>query len=117
MSDEIVYGRHGTEYVLVPVDPITELGAPADPTNLVCKMTFASGLELPDTPTWYDATWQVDTTTDPDTYYVRGRIGPDTSGTAGPGQLAVGLWWPHVQILDGPNETVVRPADAPIRIT
>ncbi len=89
------------EYVRVPIGA-TESGSPVDPTSDSVTMAFAApGV----TPTSFNtASWETDTTANPDKHYARSLIGPGTSNVLTAGRYSV-----YVKITDNP-EIPVLPA-------
>lgn len=85
-----------TEYVRVAID------AGVDPTADTVQMAFPLAGNQP--TDWKSATWETDTATDPDTYYVRCLVGPGPGGVV---TLVYGLYDVYVKVNDNP-ETVVR---------
>ena len=94
-------------FVMVEVNPIDEVGAPADPTGLTVQMGFSQkrnpSLVLP----FHPAQWQVNTKPRPPKYYVMAPIGADAPA----GTLWAGVWWPVAKIL-APPETITLVGEA-----
>jgi hypothetical protein len=86
-------------FMLVGLDPIDELGAPADPTVLPVTMGFAQKMYPAALPTMYPADWQVNTAAVPAEHYVRLGIGTLTAVSVllANGALIPGVWYPFVQ--------------------
>lgn len=88
-----------TEYVKVPVSA-RESGANVDPTATTVQMAFPAVDADPISGDWKSASWETDTTTDPDTYLARCLVGSAVT-------LAVGVYDVWVKIAASP-EVVVR---------
>ena len=97
-------------FVFVEVDPLTELGAPADPSNLTVEMGFSQTAHPAVAPPYFAATWTVNTKVTPTRYAACCSIGSD--GIAG--QFALGLWYPFVRVRATPEISPLR--GAPFRV-
>lgn len=81
-----------------------EAGAVIDPTAKTVEMAIIAGSGEPVATDWKAASWETDTTTDPDTYYARIEVGPGSTV----GALADGLYGVWVRITDTPEVPVRR---------
>lgn len=80
--------RSSNAYLLVPIDPLDELGAPADPSELDVELGFSASARL--TPEqWHTGDWQVDDSEPTVRYFARILHGPDAPA---PVQLDEGEW-------------------------
>lgn len=92
-----------TEYVRVAVSATTS-GAAVDPTADTVQMAFTAEGVAPVAGDWKTSSWEVDATTNPDTYYARCLVGP--SGTVALSAALFDVW---VKISDSP-EVPIRKA-------
>ena len=97
------------EYVRVRVYAETN-GVAVNPTADTVEMAFISGDTEPTSPDWKAASWETDTTTEPDTYYARCLVGPGGTVT-----LADGLYQVWVRVTDSPEIPVKKSGE--LRIT
>lgn len=92
-----------TEYIRVPVSARNN-SSDVDPTTDVAQMAFVPAGESPASGDWKSASWETDTSTTPDTYYVRALVGP----TGGVVTLSAALWDVFIKIGDNPETPVIR---------
>ncbi|GAC1519390.1 MAG: hypothetical protein NVS2B16_25650 [Chloroflexota bacterium] len=86
------------EYVRVAV--ATSLsGASVNPTGDVVQMAFTVPGTSPIASDWKTASWEIDATTTPSTYYARALVGPG----AGVITLTPGTWDAWIKIVDNPE--------------
>ena len=90
------------EYVRVEVRAKLA-GAVVNVSTDVVEMAFPAAKVDPVSGDWKTATWEVDTTTDPDRYFARCLVG--TGGTV---SLADGLYDVWVRVTDSPEMPVKK---------
>lgn len=97
--------QYSAQYVRVPVEAILA-GAPVDVSTYTVQMALTALDDDNPTQEWGSATWEVDTTTNPTTYYARKVVGPLSPG-------AYKVWvkvtaGPETPVLKVPTELIVR---------
>ena len=90
------------EYVRVQVSA-TASGAAVDPTGDTVNMAFLADADAPVSGDWKTASWETDTSTEPDTYWARCLI-----GTGGAVALTAGDYHVWVKVTDSPEVPVLR---------
>lgn len=101
-----------TEYVKVPISA-TEAGLPVDPTAGTVTMAFTAIGSDPDVADWQTASWETDTTREPDRYFARCLVGPD-----GEIELAADTkWWVWWKITGISPEAPVGRGDGTLDVT
>lgn len=90
------------EYVRVPVYAKAS-GAVVDPTGNTVKLAFMSTTAAPGVSDLKTASWETDTTTNPDTYYARCLV-----GSGGAVTLTAGTYHVWVKVTDSPETPLKR---------
>lgn len=90
------------EYVRVRVQA-SEAGAAVDPSGNTVVMAFVAEGVAPVSGDWKTASWETDTTTNPDTYFARCLVGP-----AGTVTLTAGIYDVWVRVTDSPEIPAIR---------
>lgn len=90
------------EYVRVAVSANAS-GTAIDPTGSTVQMAFMATESAPSVSDWKSATWETDTSTNPDTYHARCLVGP-----AGAATLTAGTYVAWVKVLSSPETPVLR---------
>jgi hypothetical protein len=91
-------------HVMVPV-AAKRNGVAVDPTSDTVQMAFLTS--APDTASpgasdWETASWETNTTTDPDQYWARCLV-----GTGGATTLSAGTYYVWVKVADNPETPVI----------
>lgn len=104
-------------YVMMRIEPLSELNLPADPSIFQVRMCFSQTRHLGDSvPTLYPAMWFTNEIADPPKHYAGAPIGSQTDPeTNGPGVLDRGVWYPFAHVVTNPEIPLL--AGAPFRIT
>lgn len=97
--------QYSAQYVRVPVEAILA-GVPVNVSSYSVQIALTALDDDDPTQDWGAATWEVDTSTDPTTYYARKVVGPLAPG-------AYKVWvkvsaGPETPVLKVPSELIVR---------
>jgi hypothetical protein len=90
------------EYVRAKVSAKAS-GTVVNPTGDTVEIAFLATEDAPSSGDWKTASWDTDTTTDPDTYYAQCLV-----GTGGAVVLTAGVYNMYVRITDSPEVPVKR---------
>lgn len=98
------------QYVMMEIEPLSELDLPADPSIFRVTMCFSQLRHLGDAiPQLYPAQWFTNHVADPPKHYAGAPYGTLTSPAVnGPGILALGIWFPYARIETNPEIPLLR---------
>lgn len=99
-----------TEYIRVRIRA-KEAGVDQDLSGLTVKMAFIAPGSSPGASDWKTATWDTDSTVDPDAYYAQCLVGPN----GGVITLTAQEWNVWSKVTDTPEEVIQN--HGPMRIT